>query len=65
MIPDIYKSLSEFCHPVDHEYDPLTGRWTYQVSSSSSAGLWLVLIAIFAASVLYLVSVWPDFVLLF
>lgn len=57
MNPDIYNSLTEFCYPVDHEYNPLTGAWTHQESEQSSAGLWLILIAIFAACVLYLASV--------
>lgn len=60
MNPDIYEALGNFCYPVDHEYEPLTGTWSHQKKPHSSAGLWLILIAIFAASVLYLVSVWPD-----
>lgn len=62
MNPEIYNSLNEFCYPVDHEYDPLTGAWTHQESEQSSAGLWLMLIATFAACVLYLASVWSDLI---
>lgn len=61
MNPEIYNSLTEFCYPVDHEYDPLTGDWTHQDDHDSSVWLWLILVAIFAVTALYLISVWPDF----
>lgn len=60
MNPDIYKSLSNFCYPVDHEYDALQGTWTHQAKANSSVSLWLILISIFAASILCLVSAQLD-----
>lgn len=30
MNPDIYEALGNFCYPVDHEYEPLTGTWSHQ-----------------------------------